>query len=60
MLILSRRADESIIIGDREITIQVLGIKGGQVSLGITAPRDMKVHREEVFLRIEAEGEVKA
>ena len=51
MLILSRRPDESIHIGD-EVTITVLSVKGKQVRLGITAPKDMSVHREEISERI--------
>jgi len=52
MLILSRRADESIRIGD-DVTVTVLGIKGKQVQLGIKAPSDVSVHREEVYQRIQ-------
>jgi carbon storage regulator len=55
MLILSRRATESIIIGEREITITILGMHGGQVRIGIEASRDFKIHREEIYKRIEAE-----
>jgi carbon storage regulator len=55
MLILSRRPTESIIIGDREITITILGMHGGQVRIGIQASRDVKIHREEIYKRIEAE-----
>ena len=51
MLVLSRRVNESLLI-DKEIKITVLDIKGGQVRLGITAPPQIKVHREEVFDRI--------
>ena len=51
MLVLSRRADESVFIGD-DIKITVLDIRGGQVRLGITAPESIKVHREEVYQRI--------
>jgi len=52
MLILSRKAMESIIIGEN-ITITVLGILGNQVRLGIDAPREIPVHRQEVYLRIQ-------
>ena len=54
MLILTRRVNESLMIGD-EIKITVLGVKGSQVRLGIEAPRDVSVHREEIFERILAE-----
>ena len=52
MLVLSRRADESLFIGD-DIKIMVLDIRGGQVRIGITAPDSIKVHREEVYKRIQ-------
>ncbi len=52
MLILSRRTDESIVIGD-EVTITVLSVKGKQVRIGITAPSDVSVHREEIYQRIQ-------
>ncbi len=56
MLILTRRIGESIIIGDdAAISISVLGIKGGQIRLGIDAPKDVSVHREEIYLRIKNE-----
>lgn len=51
MLILSRRNGESIRIGD-EVTITVLQVKGGQVKIGINAPREVAVHREEVYRRL--------
>ena len=54
MLILTRRVGESIRIGD-EISVTVLGVKGGQVRMGFNAPKDVAVHREEVFTRIKAE-----
>jgi carbon storage regulator len=54
MLILSRRLGESVKIGD-EVTVTVLGVKGGQVRLGFTAPPNVAVHREEVYERIQAE-----
>ncbi len=51
MLILSRRIGEKIVIGDN-VTITVLGVKGNQVRVGIEAPRDVPVHREEIYQRI--------
>lgn len=58
MLVLSRQVDEKIIIGDGEITITVVDIRGDKVRIGIEAPRDTTVHREEVFLAIKKqEGE---
>ena len=50
MLVLSRKAEESMYIGD-DIKITVLDIRGGQVRIGITAPQDIKIHREEVYQR---------
>lgn len=54
MLILTRRLNETVMIGD-EVTVTVLGVKGGQVRLGINAPKDVAVHREEVYERIKHE-----
>jgi len=54
MLILTRRPGESVKIGDK-VTITVLGVKGGQVRLGFSAPANVTVHREEVYERIQAE-----
>ena len=54
MLVLSRKAEESMYIGD-DIKITILDIRGGQVRIGITAPEDIKIHREEVFNRISSE-----
>lgn len=54
MLVLSRRFSESLIIGDN-VKITVLGISGNQVRIGIDAPKEIGVHREEVYLRMEAE-----
>ncbi len=55
MLILTRRTGEAIMVGE-EVTITVLGIKGGQVRIGIDAPGEIAVHREEIFERIKAEA----
>ena len=52
MLILTRRVGESLMVGD-EITVTVLGVKGNQVRIGVDAPRDVAVHREEIFKRIQ-------
>lgn len=54
MLILSRKTGEAIHVGD-SVTVTVLGVARGQVKLGIDAPRELTVHREEVYLRIQAE-----
>lgn len=56
MLILTRKVNESIIIGD-DVTVTVLGIKGNQVILGVGAPKEVSIHREEVYERIQAEKE---
>lgn len=56
MLILTRRIGEAICIGD-EVEVRVLGIKGGQIRLGIVAPKDIPVHREEIYERIQRERE---
>jgi carbon storage regulator len=56
MLILTRRVGETLIIGD-EVTITVLGVKGNQVRVGINAPKDVAVHREEIYQRIRRDGE---
>ena len=56
MLILTRRIGETLMIGD-EITVTVLGVKGNQVRLGVGAPKDVAVHREEIYKKIEEERE---
>ena len=55
MLILARRVGETIMIGN-DVTVTVLGVKGHQVRIGITAPKDVAVHREEIYERIKREG----
>ena len=54
MLILTRRIGESVVIGG-DVTVTVLGVKGNQARLGVDAPRDVAVHREEIHERIERE-----
>ena len=57
MLILTRRVGETLMIGDNVI-VTVLGTKGSQVRLGVNAPRDINVHREEIYERIQKEKEI--
>ncbi|MBR7889791.1 carbon storage regulator [Marinomonas sp. A3A] len=54
MLILTRRVGETLMVGD-EVSVTVLGVKGNQVRIGINAPKDVSVHREEIYLRIQKE-----
>ena len=54
MLILPRRVGEAVMIGD-EVTVTVLGVKGNQVRVGVSAPKDVSVHREEIYERIQRE-----
>jgi carbon storage regulator len=58
MLILTRKDGETLMVGD-DIQVQVLGVKGNQVRLGVNAPKDVTVHREEIYNRIKMEEETK-
>jgi carbon storage regulator len=56
-LILTRKVGEMLMIGD-DVTVTIVGVRGNQVKIGIDAPREVAVHREEIFLRIKAEKEL--
>lgn len=56
MLILTRRVGETLMIGD-EVSVTVLGVKGNQVRIGVNAPKEVAVHREEIYARIKKEQE---
>jgi len=58
MLILTRRVGETLVVGD-EVTVTVLGVKGNQVRLGVNAPKEVAVHREEIYQRIQREKQEK-
>lgn len=60
MLVLSRQEEQEIVIGEEDVVIKVLEIQAGKVRLGITAPKDVSVHRREVWIQIQQEEEGKA
>lgn len=56
MLILTRRVGETLVIGD-DVNVTVLGVRGNQVRLGVNAPKEVAVHREEIYQRIQKEAD---
>lgn len=54
MLILTRRVGEAVVIGDN-VTVAIIGVKGSQIRIGVNAPKDVTVHREEIYERIRHE-----
>lgn len=58
MLVLTRKVGETIIIGD-DVTVTVLGLVGSQIKIGVNAPKSVSVHREEIYDRIQKEGNKK-
>lgn len=57
MLILTRRLDEEIIIGDNKVSLRILGIKGRQVRIGLTADKSVSIHRKEIYEKIKKQME---
>ena len=56
MLILTRRVGETVMVGN-DVTVTIVGVKGNQIRIGVTAPKDVTVHREEIYERIKHERE---